>query len=227
MTPILLFSVFSAASMLAYLVAFPWMDPEISPRARSLYGTCIDYLTSVQNTWKMVANWVDTLTKLAEIHHKFAKDGRAAYQTTDHFADFRTRVLDFGSLTSTTQLDTSYPHSTREMYSSVRTGVSDERNGLGTVATQAAASSQQPLSSTSQQTRPSNAFQGQYANQFAPSDIQPMQSIHEGSLLAFMQGNNWDFLNDDWLGGFGPLDEGALQASMPGVFNSEAVQSSG
>lgn len=174
----------------------------------------------------MVSNWVDTLTKLAEIHHKFAKDGRAAYQTTDHFADFRTRVLDFGSLTTTTQLDTSYPHTTREMYSSVRTGVSEERPSLlAGVITSSLSSQPQTYTNNVQQGRSSNAFQGQYANQFAPSDAQPMQSIHEGSLLAFMQGNNWDFLNDDWLGGFGTLDDGNLHVTMSGAFNGDSANS--
>lgn len=204
-TPIALFCIFSAASMLAYLVEFPWMDPDTAPRAPELYQTCIDYLRSVQSSWPMVDNWVETLVKLAEIHHKFSKDGRSAHQTTDHFADYRTRVLDFGSLT--TQLDSNYPKNSREVYSSVRTHVSDERHQ-----------------------NPNNAQMGQpagvrqeavvtaalpYADQYIPFEAPTVHSIHEGSLLAFMQGNNWDFMGDDWLS-VGPMVN-AMVSDVPGI----------
>lgn len=194
-TPIALFCIFSAASLLAYLIAFPWMDPQISPRAPALYESCFEYLKSVQSAWKMVANWVETLTNLNEVHQKFARDKRASYQTTDHFADFRTRVLDFGSLT--TQIDTSYPQNAREVYSSVRTNATDNSEPLQPTANYAQVNNGQFHQSDTRLdiTVPS---QPQLATQFGPMDAQSMQSIHEGSLLAFMQGHKWDALGEQW-----------------------------
>ncbi|CCG83058.1 Putative uncharacterized protein [Taphrina deformans PYCC 5710] len=190
-TPIALFSLFSAASMLIYLVEFPWMDPIIAPRALDLYKICIDYLKSVQTTWRMVDNWVETLSKLSEVHHRFAKEGRSTQQTTDHFAEYRTRVLDFGSLT--TQLDTSYPRNPREIYSSVRTDVpEDSHASLG-----ASTNSVAQRTKARHETAPITVLP--YADHYVPLETLPIQSIHEGSLLAFMQGNNWDFYNDDWM----------------------------
>lgn len=182
--------------MLAYLVEFPWMDPIISPRALRLYDICLEYLKSVQASWKMVGSWVDTLAKLSEVHHRFASEGRAAHATTDHFSEFRARVLDFGSI-NTTQLDVNYPQNPREMYSSVRTRVAGDQNpssmGPGTGPPLLPPPPQPPAAERTAQ------ISSQYSNQYSMPENQPMQSIHEGSLMAFMQGNSWDFLNDDWL----------------------------
>lgn len=193
-TPILLFAVFSAASMLLYLINFPWVDPEVAPRASTLYDTCTSYLKSVQGTWKMVATWNNTLTKLAEVHQKFAKEGARAYQTGDLFSEFRTRVLDFGTL-STTQLDTSYPRSSREMYSSVRSEIPP--------AQPAPVPQLNPVGQKSRNV----ATSGQYANQFDPAEAQMLQPLSDASLAAFLQSSNWNFLNDDWLAGIGSNNE--------------------
>lgn len=206
-TPILLFAVFSAASMLLYLINFPWVDPEVAPRASALYDTCTSYLKSVQGTWKMVATWSSTLSKLAEVHQKFAKEGARAYQSGDLFSEFRTRVLDFGTL-STTQLDTTYPRSSREMYSSVRSEVPEDR------------APRMPLHPAPvPQLHPMGPHvrsvpTSQYTNQFDPAEGQmQLQPISDASLAAFMQASNWDFLNDDWLAGIGPITDDGLGLS--------------
>ena len=105
--PFALFSIFSACSAMAYLAAFPWMDNDISPRAQALYHEGLGYLESSKSKWKMVTSWVDTAKKLYDVHSRFSREGKLAYETTDHFADFRSRVLDYGTLHDST-ISTSY-----------------------------------------------------------------------------------------------------------------------
>ncbi|BFZ54269.1 hypothetical protein PYCC9005_001302 [Savitreella phatthalungensis] len=96
--PFALFSIFSASSVMAYLAAFPWSDPEISPRALQLHREGLGYLEDARGKWKMVSNWIETARKLYDLHTRFSSEGRLAYETTDHFADFRSKVLDYGTL---------------------------------------------------------------------------------------------------------------------------------
>lgn len=189
--------------MLLYLIEFPWVDPEVAPRARTLYETCTSYLKSVQGTWKMVNTWNGTLSKLVEVHHKWATEGARAYQTGDLFSEFRTRVLDFGTL-STTQLDTSYPRTSREMYSSIRTSAAEERASQPLIHL-APVPQLHPLGHNMRNATTS----GQYANQFESIEAQMLTTINDNNLAAFMQMSNWDFLNDDWLAGLASSnDEG-------------------
>ncbi|ORY80855.1 fungal-specific transcription factor domain-domain-containing protein [Protomyces lactucae-debilis] len=247
-TPFLLFSVFSAANILAYLDAFPWVDPAISPRARTLYELGYHHLDSVKHKWRMVVNWTDTLTKLFEIHHKFAREGRTAHTTTDYFAEYRSKVLDFGNLH---QVPMDLPQQrSRDEYSNMRgtvaisTGSEARDSSLHQPHQQAADllhddghvysgskdtspamhdPSLLPRDSQGLLTHPSPglglhdyapflAFDSNVAGsaaQHANGNVNDLlmdphaglMSIHEGSLLAFMQGDSWselDALDQEW-----------------------------
>ena len=172
-TPMALFSIFSAGIMMAYLVSFPWMDHEqkVAPRARTLCRIASDYLKSVQSTWRMVANWVETLAKISEVHAKFAQEGRFPSQNEDHFAEYRSKVLDFGHLHQVQE-----PYGRDTYNSSLRTGAQEPQRPVGRLETNGNGVS---------------------------AEAQHMQSIHEGALSAFMQGNDWDLLTDDWLSNLG------------------------
>jgi hypothetical protein len=252
-TPFLLFSVFSAASILAYLDAFPWVDLAISPRARTLYDQAFQHLDSVKQKWRMVVNWVDTLTKLFDIHHKFAREGRTAHTTTDFFAEYRSKVLDFGNLHQV-PLDLPQQRS-RDEYSNMRgtVAISTGNEARDSTLHQPQIQAAELLNDDGQQYNTSKSMSPAVHDQATPRDghtghglmTQPspglsgmndfpasflsafdqngqgqasmqgagnindlmldphggLMSIHEGSLLAFMQGDSWselDSLDHEW-----------------------------
>ena len=183
-TPMTLFSIFSSGIMMAYLIAFPWVDVRqtVAPRAKSLFTQAADYLESVQSTWRMVTNWVETLHKMLEVHLKFAKDANLLNSSEDHFAEYRSKVLDFGNLHTTQDV---YVPVTKNAYSSsIRTDVTTQPRQQG------------PIVSSSVPDEPSTGFE----------ETPYIQSIHEGGLIAFMQGHDWDLITDDWLNSIMPIE---------------------
>lgn len=63
-TPIVGYSVFSAASMHVYLASFPWVDPVSSSKsnAEKLSEQDLDYLRDFADIWPLGKIWVSVLT---------------------------------------------------------------------------------------------------------------------------------------------------------------------
>ncbi len=202
-TPFALFSIFSASGMLAYLKCFTWMEPLTAVRAPSLFYMSIDYMKSVKSKWRMVQNWIDTLGKLHEVYLRVAREGNEAVSGNGQalplppFTDFERTILDFGSL----HTNEAYTSNIRGEVALPERGSSVRREGSlplvskpPTPVLSSMAHFATPVATPALLQSPNYGMAMINGDGMALAE-EGIQTMQEGGLLAFLQGDEW---GDEW-----------------------------